>query len=210
MAARVVIADDHSIVRKGLRQIMAETNEFVLAGEAATADELLSLLRKEPFDAVVLDLALGARNGLDVLKHIKSEFPRLPVLILSMHDARLYAVRSLRAGASAYIQKEEASEVLVRALRRVLAGGTYISDSVVDVMAAELWSGAPELLPHERLSDRELEVFRMLGMGQSVTQIAQTLNLSVKTVSTHRTRIREKTGLADNAEIVRYVTAHHL
>ncbi len=206
---RIAIADDHAIVRKGLRQILAETNDLAVTGEAASADELLTLLRAQPFDVVVLDLTLGSRDGIDLLKIIKSEFPRLRVLILSMHAEDLFAVRALRAGARGYIQKEGAPEELLSAIRRIAAGRTYVSPAMAERITTDLVRGS-EKLPHERLSDREFEVLRALGSGKSVTEIANDLNLSVKTVSTHRSRILTKTGLRNNAEIVSYVHAHHL
>jgi len=208
--ARIAIADDHAIVRKGLRQIMADTNDLVVAGEAANADDLLTLLRSQPFDLVVLDLSLGARSGLEVLKHIKSEFPRLRVLVLSMHHESVFGARVLQAGASGYIQKESAPEDLVRAIRRILAGGIYVSEAMSQQLAADMARGGKARLPHEHLSDREFEIFVLLGSGKSVTDIAGQLNLSVKTVSTHRTRVLRKTGFSGNEDIVRYVTAHHL
>jgi DNA-binding NarL/FixJ family response regulator len=207
---RIAIADDHAIVRKGLRQIIADTSDLTVAAEAASADELLSLLRTQSFDVVVLDLTFGSRDGIDVLKAIKSEFPRLRVLILSMHAEDLFAVRALRAGASGYIQKESAPEELLTAIRRIAAGGAYVSVAMAERMAQEVVHGGGDRLPHERLSDREFEVFRLLGGGKSVTEIAHALNLSVKTVSTHRARILEKTGLRTNADVVQYVQSHHL
>jgi two-component system, NarL family, invasion response regulator UvrY len=207
---RVAVADDHSVVRKGLRQIISESEDLLFAGEAGSADELLTLLRSKPFDALVLDYSLGIRSGLDILKHVKSEFPRLPVLILSMHAEDLFAIRVLRAGASGYIQKEVASEQLLVAIHQIAAGKTYLSPAMAQRIAADLARGSAPALPHERLSDREFEVFRLLGSGRSVTEIAHALNLSVKTVSTHRTRILEKTGLSDNSEIVSYVNSNHL
>ncbi|HKS24499.1 MAG TPA: response regulator transcription factor [Thermoanaerobaculia bacterium] len=206
---RIAIADDHAIVRKGLRQIIADTNDIVVTGEAATADEVLTLLRAHSFDLLVLDLTLGDRDGIELLKQIKSEFPRLHVLMLSMHAEDLFAVRALRAGAGGYVQKEGAPEELVNAIRRIAAGRRYVSPAMAERIAGELVRG-PELLPHERLSDREFEIFRLLGSGKSVTDIAHALNLSVKTVSTHRTRILQKTALRDNAGIVGYVHAHRL
>lgn len=207
---RIAIADDHAIVRKGLRQIISDADDLSVTGEAASADELFTLLRSHPFDVVVLDLTLGSRNGIDLLKYIKSEFVRLPVLILSMHAEDLFAVRALRAGASGYLQKESAPEELLAAIRRIAAGRTYMSPAMAENIGDHLaHSGAPEL-PHERLSDRELEIFRLLGSGKTVTDIAHGLNLSVKTVSTHRTRILAKTGLHDNAGIVQYVYSHQL
>jgi two-component system invasion response regulator UvrY len=207
---RIVVADDHSVVRKGLRQIISEGKDLTVAGEAASADELLPLLRSRPFDLVILDLSFGTRSGIDVLKHIKSEFPRLPVLMLSVHAEDLFAVRALRAGASGYIQKAVAPEELLLAIDRIMTGGTYLSPEMAQRVVTDLARGGERALLHERLSDREFEVFRLLGLGRSVTEIAHTLNLSVKTVSTHRTRILEKTGLPDNASIVRYVFSHGL
>jgi two-component system, NarL family, invasion response regulator UvrY len=202
---RIAIADDHAIVRRGLKQIISETNDLVAAGEAGSADELLALLRSSRFDIAILDLTLGLRSGIDLLKQVRSEFPSLPVLILSMHAEGLFAIRSLRAGASGYIQKEEAPEELVVAIRQIAAGRTYVSSAMAERLAHELSHGSAAMLPHERLSDRELEVFRLLGHGKSVSEIAQALNLSVKTVSTHRSRILEKTGFKNNAEVIHYV-----
>jgi DNA-binding NarL/FixJ family response regulator len=207
---RIAIADDHAVVRRGLRQIVSEARDLSVVGEAASADELLTELRGRPVDVVVLDLSLGTRDGIDVLKHVKSEFPRLPVIILSMHSADLFAVRSLRAGASGYVEKEAAPEELVAAIRQIAAGGTFVSAEIAQRIAADVTRGDAAILPHERLSDREFEVFRLLGAGMSVTAIARALNLSVKTVSTHRTRILAKTGLRNNADMVEYVIAHRL
>ncbi len=207
---RIVIADDHAVVRKGLRQIITEDQNLTVVGEAASGDELLTVVRSNDVDVVILDLSLGVRSGLDLLKHIKSEFPRLPVIILSMHPEELFAVRALRAGASGYVEKNSAPEELLTAIRRAARGGTYVSTRIGEQMATDLFRGGAAVLPHERLSDRELEVFRLLGSGMSVTSIAHLLNLSVKTVSTHRTRILAKTGLRDNAEIVDYVSSHGL
>jgi len=207
---RVAVADDHAVVRRGLRQIISEAKDLEFAGEAGSADELLTLLRSRRFDVVVLDLTLGMRSGIDLLKHIKSEFPGLPVLILSMHAENLFAVRALRAGAAGYMQKEGAAEELLIAIRRIAAGKTYVSAAMAEQIAQDLTRGGPQLLLHERLSDREFEIFQLLGTGKSVTEIARALNLSVKTVSTHRKHILEKTGLSSNTEIVQYVTSHQL
>ena len=206
---RIAIADDHAIVRKGLRQIIAESNELAVTGEAASDDELFKLLRAHSFDVLVLDLTLGTRDGIDLLKYIKSEFPQLHVLILSMHAEDLFAVRAIRAGACGYIEKDRAPEELLAAIRRIASGRRYVSPALAERLAGELVHG-PEMLPHERLSDREFEIFRLLGGGKSVTEIAHALNLSVKTVSSHRTRILTKTGLGSNADIVGYAHAHQL
>lgn len=208
--ARIVIADDHAVVRRGLSEIIAEDAQLHVVGQAGSAGELFDVMRSRPVDMVVLDLTLGDRNGIDLLKHIRSEFPRVTVLILSMHAEDIYAVRALRAGASGYIQKESAPEQLLAAIRRIASGRTYLSPAMAERLATDVSRGGVALLPHERLSDREFEVFRLLGAGRSVTEIANNLNLSVKTVSTHRTHILTKTGLQTNAAIVDYVAAHGL
>jgi DNA-binding NarL/FixJ family response regulator len=207
---RIVIADDHAVVRKGLRQLIVEAEDMAVVGEAATGDELLTTLRSSAVDVVILDLSLGARSGLDLVKQIKSELPRLPIVILSMHSEDLFAVRALRAGASGYVEKNSAPEELLMAIRRVARGGIYVSAPIGEKIAADIVRGGEAVLPHERLSDRELEVLRHLGSGMSVTEIAHALNLSVKTVSTHRTHVLAKTGLRTNADIVEYVISHGL
>jgi len=207
---RIAIADDHAIVRKGLRQILSDTNDLSVTGEAGSAGELLTLLRSQSFDVLVLDLTLGVRSGFDLLEQIRNEFPRLPVVILSMHSETFFATRALRAGALAYVQKEGAPDELLTAIRRTVAGRTYVSAAMAEKMAADVARGTGQVLPHERLSDREFEIFLHLGAGRTVTDIAHVLNLSVKTVSSHRTRILEKTGLRDNADIVQYINAHQL
>lgn len=208
---RIVIADDHAVVRKGLRLILADSGGGMeVAGEAESADELFRILRSRLVDAVVLDVGLGDRDGIEVLKHIRAEFPRLPVLIISMHSEEVFAMRALRAGAAGFIEKAAPFEALVDAVRRVAAGGTYVSPTMADRLTVNVRRGPDSALPHERLSDREFEIFRLLGAGRSVTEIARALNLSVKTVSTHRTRILFKTGLTTNAEIVDYVSSNGL
>jgi len=207
---RIVIADDHAVVRKGLRLILADASELVVAGEAASADELLTLLRTGSVDVVILDVGLGDRDGIEVLKQIRSAYPRLPVLMMSMYSEDVYAIRALRSGASGYIEKSAPPELLLAAVRRVAAGGKWVSEAMTERLTDQVGSQPAGSLPHERLSDRELEVFRLLGRGKSVTEIARSLNLSVKTVSTHRTRILAKTGLETNAGIVDYVISNGL
>jgi two-component system invasion response regulator UvrY len=207
---RIVIADDHAVVRKGLRLILADADELQVAGEAASADELLTLLHTRPVDAVILDVSLGDRDGIEVLKHIRASFPRMPVLMISMHSEDVFAMRALRAGASGYIEKSAAPELLLEAVRRVVAGKKYVSAAIAGQLTDRVAGDGAEALPHERLSDREFEIFRLLGSGKSVTAIAQALNLSVKTVSTHRTHILSKTGLTTNADIVDYVVSNGL
>jgi two-component system, NarL family, invasion response regulator UvrY len=207
---RIVIADDHAVVRKGLRMILADAAGIEVAGEAASADELLAFVRSGRADAVILDVGLGDRDGIEVLKHLRSEFPHLPVLIMSIHAEEIFAVRAFRAGASGYIEKSADPEMLRDAVRAVAAGGTYISSAVAEQLRTDLARGAASPLPHQRLTDREFEVFRHLGAGKSVTEIARAINLSVKTVSTHRTRILAKMGLETNAGIVEYITKNGL
>jgi len=207
---RIVIADDHAVVRKGLRLILADAEELTVAGEAASADELLTLLRTRPVDAVILDVGLGDRDGIEVLKQIRAAFPRLPVLMMSMYSEDVYAIRALRSGASGYIEKSAAPELLLAAVRRIVAGGKWVSAAMTERLTAMIGSESVGSLPHERLSDREFEVFRLLGKGKSVTEIARALNLSVKTVSTHRMHILAKTGLETNAGIVDYVISNGL
>lgn len=207
---RIVIADDHAVVRKGLRLILADVAGAEVAGEAASADELLAFLRTKRADAIILDVVLGDRDGLEVLKHIRSEFPQLPVLVISMHAEEIFAVRAFRAGASGYIEKSAPPETLRDAIRAIASGGTYISAAVAEQLRTDLARGAAGSLPHQRLTDREFEIFRLLGAGKSVTEIAHAINLSVKTVSTHRTRILAKTGLETNAGIVAYVASNGL
>jgi two-component system, NarL family, invasion response regulator UvrY len=207
---RILIADDHAVVRKGLRLILGDTDGIEIAGEAASADELLTFLRSGRADAVVLDVMLGDRDGIEVLKHIRSEFPRMPVLMISMHAEEIFAIRALRAGANGYVEKAAPAETLRDAVRRVASGGSYMTSATAERLKDHLAHGESGALPHERLSDREFEIFRLLGAGKSVTEIASALNLSVKTVSTHRTRILAKTGLATNSAIVDYVTLNGL
>ena len=199
----IVIADDHSVVRRGLQQIIDMHPGWMVVAEAATADEVLPALRRARADLLVLDVAMGGRSGIDLLATIRSELPALPILMLSLYDEEQYALPCLRAGASGYIQKDSTTESLIEAMRRVGTGHTYFSNAVADQMAAELLGGRTGK-PHERLAARELEVFRLLASGRTVGEIAVLLNLSVKTVSTYRTRALEKTGFRSNADIIAY------
>lgn len=200
----ILIADDHEVVRRGLQTIVATQPGWTVAGEASTADEVLPALRRYRFDVLILDIAMrGGRSGMDLLAQIRSEFPSLPVLMLSMHQEEQYAIRCLRAGASGYVQKDSTADELIEAIRRVGAGRRYFSAAVIDQMTADV-GRRTDIAPHERLSPREFEVFRALASGRSVGEIAEALHLSVKTVSTHRARILEKTGFRTNADIVAY------
>lgn len=199
---KILIADDHAIVRHGLQQIVARRAGWEVAAEVAVADEVLPALRRQPFDIVILDVSLAGRSGIDLLEPIRAEFPSLPVLMLSMHAERQYAIRCLRAGAAGYIQKDAPPEEILTAMERVAAGRRYISEAVGEQLAGELLHDERE--PHERLSGREFEVFRLIALGRSAGEIAETLNISVKTVSTYRARILEKTGFRSNADIIAY------
>ena len=206
---RILIADDHPIVRHGLRQILADAADVSTIGEAASAADLLGLLRAQTWDILVLDLAMPGRGGLDTLKLVRAEWPRLPILILSMYSEDQYAIRALRAGADGYLNKESAAEKLLEAIRKVTGGGKYVSARLAERLAIEV--GRPgSRLPYEVLSDRELQVLVFLGSGKTVGEIAELLALSVKTVSTYRARILEKTGLRNNAELVQYTIEHKL
>lgn len=205
----VLIVDDHPIIRRGVKQILVDAQDIADVGEAATAHELLALARARHWDAVVLDIGLPGRGGLDVIKDLRAEFPRLPILVLSMHPEEQYAIRSLRAGAAGYLTKEAAPERLLDAVRRVASGGRYISASLAERLAVELVSDGSRP-PHETLSDREFDVFKRLGAGMTVGEIARALTLSVKTVSGYRANILDKTGLANNAAIMKYVLDHRL
>ena len=201
---RVLLADDHQIVRDGLRRILAGQADLEVAGEAADGDAALALVRAHDYDVAVLDLSMPGLSGLDLVKRLKLEKPKLRLLVLSMHGEQQYAARALKAGASGYLTKDSASAQLIGALRKIAAGGVHVSDAA----AASLVAGAGK--PHETLSDREFEVLRLLVEGHSPTEIGARLHLSVKTVSTHKTRVLEKLGLGGTAELVRYALEHKL
>jgi len=196
------VADDHDVVRRGLQQIVATQAGWEVAGEVPRADDVLPALRAKPVDVLILDISMGGRSGIDLLGHIRAEFPSLPVLILSMHAEEQYAARCLRAGASGYLQKDSSPEEIIAAVERVASGRRYVSPALAGTIADDVARGT--VPPHERLSDREFEVFRLIAEGKNATEIAELLHLSVKTVSTYRARILEKTGFHSNADIVAY------
>ncbi|TAJ17249.1 MAG: response regulator transcription factor [Rugosibacter sp.] len=199
----VLIADDHAIVRQGLKQILSETDDLVVTGEADDGADALQLARQQPWDVFLLDVSMPNRNGIDTLKQLKKEFPRLPILILSMHPEEQYAVRALKAGAAGYLTKQSAPEQLVTAIRQVAGGKKYVSAAVAQQLIEAL-SDDTDKLPHERITDREYQVLVMISTGNTLTQIAENLNLGVATVSTYRARLLEKMGLKSTAEIIRY------
>ncbi|MCF8199378.1 MAG: response regulator transcription factor [Sulfuritalea sp.] len=205
----VLIADDHAIVRQGLKQILSETDDLLVAGEADDGAEALNLARQQTWDVFLLDVSMPNRNGIDTLKQLKKEFPRLPVLILSMHPEEQYAVRALKAGASGYLTKQSAPELLVTAIRQVASGKKYLSPAVAQQLA-EAISDNTEKSPHERITDREYQVLVLISTGNTLTQIAEKLSLGVATVSTYRARLLEKMGLKSTAELIRYGLEHGL
>lgn len=205
----VLIADDHTIVRHGLTQIVNGESDMTVVGEAQNGNEALELTAESTPDVVVLDITMPGKNGLETLKDIKRKQPNVSVIMLSMHPKDQYAVRVLKAGASGYITKESAPEELVVAIRKAHSGGKYISPDVAELLASYIGHDSSEE-PHRRLSDREFEVFRQIAIGKSISQISADLSLSVKTVSTYRTRILEKTGFTSNADIVKYCIENSL
>ncbi len=206
---KVLMADDHAIVRKGLRLILTESSTPCQVEEAVNGQEVLKKVYDGAFDILVLDISLPDRNGLDLVREIKSVKPKLPILMLSAHPEDQYAVRALKAGVSGYLNKESAPDRLVQAIERIVAGGRYISPDLAEMLAAAV-GGDIDGQPHESLSDREFTVLLRIGSGRSVSEIADELGLSVKTVSTYRTRILEKMNMENNAELIRYVIDHKL
>jgi len=206
---RVLIADDHAIVREGLKQILAETPDMVVTGEASDGAEALKKVRENEYDVVVLDITMPGRSGLDVLKDLKAQRPELPVIVLSVHPENQYAVRVLRAGAAGYLTKLRAPEELVTAIREASAGKTYITPLVGEELVQELVRDRGELL-HERLSDREFELMLMIASGKAIKEIAHELSLSPKTVSTYHSRLLGKMAMRSDAELTRYVIENGL
>ena len=206
---RVLIADDHAVVRRGLNEILTRGLEGAVCDEAEDAEQAMVKVRSQDLDLVILDIAMPGRSGLDVLRDIRAERQDLPVLIFSMHPEDQYGRRMLRAGARGYMNKESAPEELIKAIKRILAGGRYVSPALAEKLAGDL-SDAAEQPVHEVLSDREFEVLVMIGSGKTITQIAEELHLSVTTVSTYRTRILEKMKMTTSAELMRYAFGNHL
>jgi two-component system, NarL family, invasion response regulator UvrY len=206
---KILLADDHAVVRHGVRQILADEFKRATFGEARNAQEALELVWQQEWDIVVLDITMPGRSGLEVLREIKKSKPKLPVLVLSMHPENQFAVRVLKRGASGYMTKESAADELVGAIKKVLAGGRYVSGSLAEKLATYL-ANDTQKPPQELLSDREFQVLRLIASGKIVSEIARELSLSVKTISTYRTRILEKMGLRNNAELMHYAMEHQL
>ena len=206
---RVLIADDHELVRRGLKHLLADEIGPVKIGEAGTSQEAVELLTKQEWDVVLLDINMPGRSGLDVLEEVKRLQPGTPVLVLSGFPEADYAVRALKLGASGYLTKQSASDELVAAVRKVMAGGRYVTASLAERLAASL-GGELDQKPHEALSNRELQVLRLIASGKSIKEIAAELSLSEKTVGTYRSRLAEKMTLSSNVELTRYALQHHL
>ena len=206
---KIIIADDHPIVRAGMKQIIGEASDLMVVDEAGDGHKLLSKIRVKNFDVVILDITMPHMNGLDVLKQLKIEKPKLPVIILSIHSEDQYALRVLKAGASGYVTKASAPDELINAIRKVCRGRKYISPSIAEKLAFNLDANFEEM-PHEALSDREYQVLCMLASGKTVTEIAVELALSAKTVSTYRSRILEKMDMKNSAELMHYAIQNQL
>lgn len=206
---RILIADDHIIVREGIKQVLSEESSFAITGEAANGLELLTHLREHEFDVLLMDMSMPGRSGVELIKQVKSEKPKLAILVLSMHKEEQYAVRALRAGALGYLTKESAPDQLISAIQKVARGGVSISPGAAERMALELY-GNHDSIPHTLLSDREYQVFRMIVSGTPINGIADELSLSVKTVSTHKTRILQKMRMNNAAELIHYAIRHQL
>jgi two-component system invasion response regulator UvrY len=206
---RILIADDHRIVREGLKQILAENPDMIVADEASNGQEVIGKIWENDYDVVLLDISMPGRSGLDILKQLKTERPKLSVLVLSMYSEEQYAMRALRAGASGYMTKESAPDELIEAIRKVSTGRKYISPTVAEKLAFSL-EASDERPPHENLSDREYQVMCMIASGKTIKAIADELALSVKTISTYRTRILEKMKMKNNAELTHYSIQNRL
>lgn len=206
---KILICDDHELIREGLKRILLDTGKAAFVGEVANMEEAVAAVRREPWDIAILDINLGGRSGLEALKEIKAEFPRLPVLILSIYPEEQFALRMIRAGANGYLNKNLATKVLIEAIRQVLTTGQYVSPKVAEQLLNAVKQPAGQPL-HALLSDREDQVLRQIAAGQTVGEIARQLNLSVKTVSTYRGIVLRKLGMKNNAQLMRYAREHEL
>ena len=207
---RILIVDDHPYFRRGVKDILVEGFDAVKFGEGGNANEMLELARHKKWDVVVMDISMPGRGGPEALKLLKAEHPKLPVLVMSMHPEDQYAIRMFKAGADGYLTKASAPDELVRAVKKVLAGGQYVSPSLGEKLALTMKAGTEGGPPHERLSDREYQVLCLIASGKTVSEIADALHLSVTTISTYRARILEKMSMKNNAELTRYAIQHGL
>jgi len=206
---RIVVADDHAIVREGLKQLLSAAGDLEVVGEAADGHEVIKVVREKDFDVLLLDMSMPGKSGIELIRQVKGEKPKLRILVLTMHEEHQYAIRAIRAGASGYLTKESASRQLLEALRKVASGGAFISSEVAEQLALGAMPDATRA-PHESLSDREFQIFRLIAAGKSISDIGEMLNLSVKTVSTHKANILQKMNMAGTAELIRYAINHRL
>ena len=206
---RIVVADDHTIVREGLKQLLTAAGDLEVVAEAQNGHEVIERVRALDFDVLLLDMSMPGKSGIELIKQVHGEKPKLRILVLSMHEEHQYAVRAIRAGAAGYLTKEGASSQLVQAIRKVAGGGAYISSAVAEQLALGAMPDAKGP-PHASLSDREFQIFRMIAEGKSVSDIAERLNLSVKTVSTHKANILQKMNMSTQAELIKYALTHRL
>ena len=210
MIIKVLVADDHALIRKGLKQILDDTSDIRVTGEAETGMQAIKMARENGYDMVLLDITLPDRHGVEVLKQIKAECPALPVLILSMHPDDQYAMRAIRAGASGYMNKQSAPSQLVTAIRKVASGKKYISGELAEQMANDLMKDSGQEISHQTLSNREYQTLCLMAAGKSLSEMADAMALSAKTVSVYRARMLEKMGFKNNAEAIRYAVNNHL
>lgn len=206
---KILVADDHSVVREGIKHIFSELPDFQVRGEARNGQEVLENIGKQEYDLLLLDIAMPGRDGLEILKEVKSQKPKLPVLILSMFPEEQYALRALKSGASGYLTKDSIPNELVKAVRKILRGGNYVSATFSEKILTELTVDVKKPL-HDKLSDREYQIMRMIASGRTMNEIADQLSLSAKTVYTYRSRILEKMGMKNNMELTHYATKHGL
>lgn len=208
---RVIIADDHPLVRAGLKHVLDECPDIELAAEVDNGNDLINRVRQEKFDVVLLDMVMPGRCGMELIKQLRHEFPKLPMIVLSTHKEDMFALRTIKAGVRGYLCKDYAADSLVQAIRKVADGGMFISPSVAELLAKDLHAPAQqEALPHKLLTDREYQIFLLVAERQGSTDIADKLNLSIKTVSTHKTRIKQKMQLGTDSDFVLYALKHHL
>lgn len=207
---KVLVADDHPIFRAGIKHILSKHSDIKVACEVENGDELLKNIRLDTFDIILLDMSMPGISGVELIKKIKSEQPKLPILVLSMHKEDIYAVRTIKVGASGYVCKDNASTDLVQAVRKVASGGKFVTPVLAEQIALDMSSAAANISPHTMLSNREFQIFLMIAGGKSLSEIAEELTLSVKTVSTHRVRIKEKMNLTNNSDFMRYANTHNL
>lgn len=206
---KILIGDDHSVVRRGLRMIILEEYPNAFVKEATDGAEVLKMLNEEPWDIIISDISMPGQSGMEIIKLIKEQAPKVPILMLSVHAAEQYAVRALKAGASGYLTKESAPEELVKAIKQVMSGRRYITPDIADLLVDDQCCGVNEY-PHKQLSNREFEVMKMIAVGKKVSEIAEKLSLSINTISTYRSRILEKMNFASNADLIKYALANNL